>query len=75
MERNLKVYNFISIQVLFYDRSKMPELLNVVNQIESMGGNIADITVQVSESDDDNQQLMSDICEDMPSSLYGKYKN
>ena len=79
MKKNLKTYNFISIQVLFNDRSRMSELLEIVDEVEKMGGNIDDITVQVFESEAQKAKIMADISEEMPNDLsgelYGKYRN
>ncbi len=53
----------------------MSELLEIVEQVEKMGGDIDDITVQVFESESQRSKLMSDIAEEMPNELYGKYIN
>ncbi len=79
MKRNPKAHNFLSIQVLFNDRSRMSELLEIVDQVEKMGGDIDDITVQVFESEAQKAKIMEDISEEMPNDLsgelYGKYRN
>jgi hypothetical protein len=75
MKRNPKAHNFLSIQVLFNDRSRMSELLEIVEEVEKMGGDIDDITVQVFESEAQRTKLMSEISEEMPNELYGKYIN
>ena len=75
MKRNPKAYNFLSIQVLFNDRSRMSELLQIVDEVEKMGGDIDDITVQVFESEAHRTKLMAEISEEMPNELYGKYIN
>jgi len=79
MKKNHKAHNFLSIQVLFNDRSRMSELLEIVDEVEKMGGDIDDITVQVFESESQRTKLMADISEEMPNDLsgelYGKYRN
>ena len=75
MKRNPKAHNFLSIQVLFNDRSRMSELLEIVEEVEKMGGDIDDITVQVFESEAQRTKLMADISDEMPNELYGKYIN
>ena len=53
----------------------MSELLEIVDEVEKMGGDIDDITVQVFESEAQRAKLMSEISEEMPNELYGKYIN
>ena len=75
MSKNLKAHNFFSMQILFQDRTRMNELLEIVEQVEKMGGNISDITIQVVQSEIENNIIANDTFEDVSNNLYGKYKN
>ena len=75
MSKHLKTYNFFSMQILFQDRTRMSEILDVMNQVEKMGGNVADITIQVVRAEAENNHQLNDAFEETPSNFYGKYKN